>query len=262
MQNKRMVIITAVVLAVILALLWVLKSGVLSRGGRNIKVVYASSDIERYSIIDDAMVGYTEVPEKYLQPGCYFNVEDVVGQITIAPILRGEQVVGSKLVAQGTNTGLAIKIPEGKRAISINASGSAGVDGLIRPGDHVDILATFQNVPYGGGAANVVTRILPNVLVLAVGGSMDENAQSTTGSITLAVSSEEAEVLAFTEDSAKIRLVLRPIGDENVEKLENVSFESVLRLKDKFDAQRAPKPKPAPAPAPVPKPVEIIKGAD
>jgi pilus assembly protein CpaB len=114
------------------------------------------------------------------------------------------------------NKGLAHDIKNRQRAISINVGGSTAVSGMVRPNDHVDILATFT-LPSATKASEtemVTLTLMQDVLVLATGrdtaksqlNSADKSAGGYS-SVTIEVTPREAEMLVFAEQ-ARGRLVL------------------------------------------------------
>ena len=99
-------------------------------------------------------------------------------------------------------------IPQGMRAVSVRVNDVVSVAGFVQPGTHVDVLATGSL----GGNDRQTTTVLENVLVLAVGKSLDRNASAdaqTAPVITLAVSPDDAQKLALVSQEGRIQLSLR-----------------------------------------------------
>ncbi len=113
-----------------------------------------------------------------------------------------------------------------------------GAGGLVVPGDRVDVLVATQyerllgpgeQLPAGiDGAHPTVLTVLQNMLVLAIGqeftaaGSADDaadtradgvDAQPGAGSITLAVTQDEAQLLFLATQEGTLGLALRQFGD-------------------------------------------------
>src|SRR5690606_36281457 len=105
--------------------------------------------------------------------------------------------------------GLTFSIPPDKRAVSVGVNEVIGVAGFVKPGDRVDVLATFDRNFSG---QDMTTTILQDVQVLATAQETEsdpEKAEVTT-TVTLAVSLDEAERLTLAEERGTLRLVLRP----------------------------------------------------
>lgn len=157
-------------------------------------------------------------------------------------------------VAAGVSRSLSFVIPEGKRGFSITASEVQNAGGLVLPGDYVDIIVLhdveFLNDPADPGsretvASFLVQTLMQNVEVLAVSQTVVDvvevpveteegaapalvveegstqrvrNSESApipgASTITIAVTPEEAERLYLAEANGRIRLSVRPFGDD------------------------------------------------
>jgi pilus assembly protein CpaB len=133
------------------------------------KVLVAKKDIFEMERLDESMVEFTEVPHRFVQPKAVTSLEEVVGQVSAVPIFQGEQIVATKLVAFGWDTGLAMKVPPGLRALAIPITDVTGVAGLIKPGNYVDLYGTFKVKGKSADEVIEATRILQQkVRVLSV----------------------------------------------------------------------------------------------
>lgn len=178
---------------------------------RNESVVVAKRAILPRTLITPEMVELKNVPAGLVHPDAARALKDVIGVVTRSEIMSGEQVLGARLIKPGQATGLAISIPADKRAVTVGVNEVKGVAGFVRPGDRVDILATFESDK--PGQEKTVT-ILQDVEVLAIAQEMekkgDDKARVTT-SATIAVTPEQAEKLTLAEETGDLRLALRPV---------------------------------------------------
>ncbi|MDP2308057.1 MAG: Flp pilus assembly protein CpaB [Pseudomonadota bacterium] len=126
----------------------------------------AKRDILDNVRLDETMVELVEVPRRWQQPKALTSTELIRDQISAVPILTGEQIVATKLVT-ADEAGLALYVPKGLRAISLDVSVFNAVGGHIRPGNHVDILGTFD---FGTGEKSDVrtVTVMQDVWVLSV----------------------------------------------------------------------------------------------
>ena len=204
-----------------------------------VKVVVAKQNIPRLTRLDETLVEVNEIPRQFVQPGALKSLKEVMRQVNTAPILKGEQVLGTKLAAFGAETGLAIKVPKGMRAVTVATNLVTGVAGLIKPGNFVDVLGTFEFGDMKKSDKKTFT-VFQNVLVLAVEqniGIESEAAKAMTmkereekgsapqvpGSLpfgrtkkgatnaTLALTPQQAQGLVLAQSSGDISLVLRSI---------------------------------------------------
>jgi pilus assembly protein CpaB len=124
-------------------------------------------------------------------------------------------------------TGLSGTITTGMRAISIPVSAETAVSGLVRPNDKVDILGTFSFISTTNAAEmeTVTFTVLQHVTVLATGQETgraeleisSNSRRSSYNTVTIAVSPEEAELLAFAINAkGSLMLTLRNPNDNTV----------------------------------------------
>ena len=103
------------------------------------------------------------------------------------------------LAAEGNASSLANALEPGLQAISVAVDAESGLAGLIRQGDHVDVLAE----------GNLVVE---NAAVLAVDSSLYE-ALHEYATVTLQVAPEDALALQAVQEQASVRLVMRAAAD-------------------------------------------------
>ena len=116
---------------------------------------------------------------------------------------------------EGQGFSVAFKIPEGMRAIAIGAGEVMATAAGVKPGDHIDLLATYRDPV----TTQEVTKVLmQNVLVLAFNkGSTDPSGKVVTGGmLTLAVMPEHAELIAAADRAGALRVSLRPVRHESI----------------------------------------------
>jgi pilus assembly protein CpaB len=198
------------------------------KGAQMTEVLVARGYIAEGTLLKDYMVDVKKVPMEYKQPKSLESVAQLVNEnyATAVPIEQGEQVVATKLLTPGKDTGLAIIVPEGKRAISVNVDAASGVAELIKPGNYVDVICTLED-------ENKSVTVLQNILVLAwkqniLGASAAKSASISSvadisapsedilPTVTLAVSPYEAQAVALSVGKGTLRLVLRGLNDHNV----------------------------------------------
>nr|WBU15377.1 Flp pilus assembly protein RcpC/CpaB [uncultured bacterium] len=208
-------------------------------GGEGTAVVVAAQDIPARTRITADMVRVTEVPSDLLTPGAFTRPADVIGKTARFPIAAREQLTKEKLAETslssdvGRDLPLAIQIPQGKRAVAIKIDEEKGVGGLVLPGDFVDVIGVFEVRSGEGGSRQLVSMVVvQNVEVLAVAQqtaelppdagdlSPEERVNLRAGepdpdarTVTLAVTPQQAQVLALAAERGSLRLSLRSFGD-------------------------------------------------
>ena len=199
-------------------------------------------------------------------PRAISSASSIEGMIAAEDIAAGEQLTKDKVGYADTKRSLADATPIGKRAITIAVDNISSLVGMVKPGDRVDVIATL-NIPIqspSSGAQtsqSVITPVFQNVLVLAVGQEVNAlrsaadgrsrqaqpERRDTSPLITLALTPQEANLLAFVQEQGKIRLVLRSKIDAQTELMPPANWETFFQyvmpdaLKKKDDRSKIPK---------------------
>ncbi len=184
--------------------------------------VAAKTMPEKYEITE-ADIKKTRVAKEYLNPDAVLVQADIIGKRLKDSVIEGEQILMSRLV-QEDNFTLAYKVPEGMRAISVNVNEQIEVANLIRPGDFVDVIASFPFETQDIGQNTIISvgtseTVIQNIQVLALGQSMaleESKEMELPKTVTLAVTPKDAEKLTFVSEFGSIRLTLRGIGDDKI----------------------------------------------
>ncbi|MFH2070142.1 MAG: Flp pilus assembly protein CpaB [Elusimicrobiota bacterium] len=255
MKNKIQVVI-AVCLSGLIAIFVVRYMVLLERKyrvpGERLPVLAAKRYIQQGAVLLPEMTMETFVPGEFIQPKAIRKTDDLLIQelnsgkripvyVTVSPILEGEQIIATKLSVVGHGTGIGALIPEGKRSFVIVCE-SDSVVGKINPGNRVDVLSVFDDS---------VFTVLQNVDVLAVGkllpgqgqiqerkGRYKDDAPSvelfqdfhgTQIPVVIAVTPQEAQVIAMCIEKGRVFFSMRSPGDTGVLDIEPVRFEGVFK---------------------------------
>ncbi len=212
-------------------------------------VLVAKADIPKGAVITQGAFDVAMVPNQFVQPQAVTSFDRISGMMSIAPITKGEQITLSKLMAPREAAGgsLAMATPIGKRAHTVSLEDKTStLAGMIRPGDYVDVIA-LMGIPVQGadGKTQQQAAVIPlfqNVLVLAVGqdtGGMQQQQEGgryaapsqpkeASSLVTLALTPQESNLLAFVQEQAKIRLVLRSPSDARIEEVPPANWDTLF----------------------------------
>jgi pilus assembly protein CpaB len=192
-------------------------------GGQKIAVLMATQDLELGSRLSAEMVAVRGLPEAYVEDR-HIRASDasrIVGLPVRTRLRANESLLWSDVAANGAEArDLAGLVAPGMRAVAIPADISSAFSGLLRPGDRVDALLT--TIRAGTEDEQVTLPLLQNLLVLATGADVggatedpaDRRGQRTGRStVTLGVTSEQAQLLTFSLRRGTITLALRHPGD-------------------------------------------------
>ena len=181
-------------------------------------VIVATRDIpagqELSVLIDEGVFRTKSVDVEDLVPGAITDVYQLQGQRTGYPILAEEQIVAARLAGPLQAGGGVLGIPDGLQAASITLEPQRVVAGAIQQGDHVEVFGTFT----ARGAGTLTTHVvIEDALVLAVATpASDDLGSGGTGTITLAVTPEQAALLIFAQEQGHVWLTLLPPNQAGV----------------------------------------------
>ena len=230
-----------------------------------VPVVVAAEDIPVGMKVEAKDLRVINLPQAAIPAGAFSGTSKILGRGAILPVSKGEFILPSKLAALNAGAGLPSMIPQGMRAVSVRVNDVVSVAGFVQPGTHVDVLATGNE---GSGNERQTTTVLENVLVLAVGKSLDRNVTAdaqTAPVITLAVSPDDAQKVALVSQEGRIQLSLRNPVDTKQGSIDATRASSVypgikpvaVEAKPKLHTVAAKKPVAPPAPYQV----EMIRGS-
>lgn len=200
---------------------------------RSILVVAASQRIKAGEVIRPKMLAVKPISEAGVLADHILKRERdrLIGQTINRSVERGEPLLSSYFRRPVER--LHDKLNPGERALSLRVDLISGVAGNIVPGSHVDILGTFpvsrrtaRAAQSGSGATESLTVVmLSDVRVMAVDNRTREMEYVTTGSVrrrtsygsvTVAVTPEEASVLVYAQQYGELVLTLRCPADTQV----------------------------------------------
>ena len=223
-------------------------------------VVVATEQIPKGATIMPKMVKPVSFPVKYTQPGVLTNPNMAVGKIAVADILPNEQILSTKLTTiRKTEDSLAVRLPQGKRAFTIDIAPLFAVGGEIKTGDYIDIIGSFpytQNVDGKAVTQKVSVTLFQKILVMDI-------KQGGKGLIfTLALTPQESALLSYATSQGELRFVLRQPLDTTIEAVPpieaNALWQYILSTIGQtfVQEQREGAPQPSVQPTTTPEPVK------
>lgn len=203
---------------------------------QTVSVAVATQDIPAFSTITAEMVSVQTMNADAVPSGALGSAQQAIGQLAQTEIVKDQPITQANIGPRTASHGLTFVIPQGLRAVTVALDAISGVGGFVFPGDHVDVLATFEQ-----DDITLTKTILQNVEVLAMNelttrpGSTqqqtapaDQGAQTGQGeqaeapaaeavrSATIAVTPDQAEALILSAVKGTVHLVLRPREDSNI----------------------------------------------
>lgn len=220
-------ILIAVGLAVVAALLTVFyvsnyKSSV-KADSETVRVLVAARDIPLGTlgsdVIGEKMLTTEEIPRKAIVAGTISKPEDIQGLIATQPIYIGEQVTARRF-GPVAEAGVRTQLKGTYRAMQIKGNPDQILSGVIKAGDHVDVVANIK-FPSEDSPKHFSKVILQDVLVLRTSGDNTSQASvvdptGANGWIMLRLTDAQSQRLYFVYSNDDWWLALRPgLNDAN-----------------------------------------------
>ena len=203
---------------------------------RAVRVVAAAERIKAGVVIRPKMLSAREMSEAGVTADHILLREEarLIGQTINRSVERGEPLLSSYFRQPVQR--LQDRLDDGWRAITLRVDLISGVAGNVAPGSRVDILGTFPGADSrtGGAAAgrggapaeSQTVVMLTNVKILAVDNRTREMQYITTGgarrrasygSVTVAVTPDEASILVYAQQYGVLTLALRSPADRDAD---------------------------------------------
>ncbi|MGE4650620.1 MAG: Flp pilus assembly protein CpaB [Myxococcota bacterium] len=178
-------------------------------------IAVALRDISISEVLNPLLVETKPWPADMVPNGAFHSMEPLVGRVPNRHFAVGEPILESGLFAEGANGGLSPLIQSGLRAMSVKVDQVIGIAGFVAVGTRVDVLATIKR---GVGSEAFSQVVVQDIRVLAVDQTLDphENDPSDRISVvTLEVTPNQAQKLAFVSIQGSIQLALRNPRDSD-----------------------------------------------
>lgn len=182
-----------------------------------VEVVVVSRQLRYGEQLTPGDVQLIRWPAEHVPFGAFTSMEDLFPpdndrpRTVIRMMEQHEPILLTKVTAPGEDAGVASRLEEGMRAISLSVNVNSGVSGFLRPGDRVDVYWTG-----GGRNGETVTRLIrANVQLIAIDQIADEQRSNPTIARTITVTARPEDVAALTQaqGSGSLTLALVGVGD-------------------------------------------------
>lgn len=242
-MTNRVAIMVAVILGVVAAIAansWIEQEAKKQQQKfETVGVVVAKKTLHKNDIVrlGAGMLEARPVPKEMILTGSITS--DQIGRyrgfIVKERIDSGQPLTMDKLEPpyEKADTGLSV-VDKGLRAVTISVDMISGVAGLIRPGDRVDVVGTFDLSRKSSKKENtdgvVTLYLLQNARVIAldrntekvatVTDSMFKSSSRNYRTVTLEVKPDDAMRIINAQEQGRIRLILRNRSDVALERAE------------------------------------------
>ena len=185
---------------------------------QNVPIFVAAKDIPAGTagadLVKRGFVEKSEIVRRSVVPGAISNPEQLDGLVALQTVYAGEQV-STRRFASPSQRGIQSQLTGVQRAVAVQGDEHMLLAGVVKAGDHVDLVATFAHPQ---GSPHTFTRIvLRDVEVLraparpAAAEKLTAAGRDGNYAVTLKVTDTQAHKLHWVYTSAeKWHLELRP----------------------------------------------------
>jgi pilus assembly protein CpaB len=212
-------------------------------------VVVAVINIPFRRSISESEVAIRELPVESIPEGAATTLDQVVGKMSNIDVFANQPLLVQQMVTPDVVTQqVALSVPKGKIVTAVPTASKLIGNRLVRPGDHIDLLATFevemkgQQGGQGGKEKPASVALLQNLEVHAIilpVANLDEGAEAVKGSneggvfrtadkegqsILLAIDPQDALTIRHVLDvGGQLDLALRGPEDDSVTDIQPVT---------------------------------------
>lgn len=250
-MNKKNIIVPlafAIIAALVYYFVLYLAQGKLRESQKTEMVAVATVDLPEGKVITKNSIKQVAVPTAFIQKDAYIisrgaNIADIENLVTRIAIAKGNQITKPSLISLSPESGISLKVLPNFRAFILAVDNA--VSSLIKPGDKVDVLLTFDALLKGGSKEKMTATILQDIQVLGVGSNLGQGVDASTKAnaaereannaafsdrsvLSLSLSPIEAQYLALAKEEGEVTVIVRSTGDTKVYPIEIASFSKLF----------------------------------
>ncbi|MFN0072953.1 MAG: Flp pilus assembly protein CpaB [Chloroflexota bacterium] len=189
---------------------------------KQVAVVTAVRDIPDQAIIPADALVMKPFPADFVPGGAITSAEQVAGKLANGFIARDQVLVVNQVSTVRRSTNLSDRIPVGKVVVWLQMPEMMSAAGLLKPGDHIDILLTLPIAPLNimqpqvsgiaQGAAGLVNASAPSPQL--TGESGGNSTQSSQGSMSTQTTLQNVEVYGIGTDELSKAALLNNVNGQ------------------------------------------------
>ena len=179
-----------------------------------IQVLSAIADIQVGNRLDELNTKFVEVPVSTAPEGAVTSLDEITERSLKVPVMPGDWILKNKLTEPG-EVGAVASIPPGMAVVTIPVDATTSHSGMMRPGNRVDLLLTYDDNSTGRPIKKMIT-VIEFVEVFAVDAriyGIDKEGDGQAKNISLLVEPEQGKVVNLAKRLGELSTMLRPNGD-------------------------------------------------
>lgn len=205
---------------------------------KTVGVVVAAMDIAPRTQLTSEMLKIVQVPEQGILGTPIGSTEGVIGKYATGNIYSNEMIQANGLTDSLADE-LSLKLTGNNRAVTVNVNNLTGVNGLIKPGDFVDVIVVLPPAAENNRTRPNITKLfIQNSEVLAVNKQLFRESTPQTQAqgetevtsffITLSVPIMDVEMLVLAKEIGYLELALRPVDSDFIYVTEGAIWQELL----------------------------------
>ncbi|OEC35697.1 Flp pilus assembly protein CpaB [Pseudomonas cuatrocienegasensis] len=215
---------------------------------QKIALIVPRLDIAKAEVMTKEKVAVLEVPAAFIPSGAVLaqDWKTLEGRMVTTPLQKGKPITWSAVEGSAVSR-FSENVELGKRAKTVKISKINSFDGLLRPGDHIDLLGNFSAGDIGlqkqpNYADDVIINVLENVVLLAAGREdasgrkyetfYDQNSADgfnmNFSTVTLMLTPQQVARVELAEKSGELVAVLRHPKDTSLSPIGQVTVANLL----------------------------------
>ncbi|OYW22846.1 MAG: Flp pilus assembly protein CpaB [Planctomycetales bacterium 12-60-4] len=178
-------------------------------------VPMAIADIPAGTLITESHLGMGPYPIDRLDRDMLLVNRVIVGRIAKEAIKPAVPIKANQLYQPGELPSLADKVAPGMRAVSVDvANAGAMVDGLVKPGEYVDVLFTYNsNADDDRFQGGLTMRLFEGVKVIALNRNLQQSRiDRSNNHVTLELTETQANIVTLAKQRGSLTLTFNPSG--------------------------------------------------
>lgn len=218
---------------------------------QTVRVIVPKTDLPAGSVISGSTVASRPVPAVYVHRSAVraSEFDQIKGRRITSDIERGTPLLWD-YVAGSKRNDFSDVLQDGRRAITVQVDQINSINGMIEPGNDIDLYVTMDGKFLGGKEGDAIFPIIQKVRVLATGRRLDPKVQATMliaysrrreasfNTVTIDVSPREAALVFAAQSSGTLSALLRNREDTGMAKFGHISPDQLFSLSQKIAQQK------------------------
>lgn len=209
-------------------------------------VAMAITDLSPGTVVQRSHLGLGPTDEE-LERDTVLGIDTLIGRIVKEPIKAATALRGSYFYPPGESPDL--ELAPGTRAVSVNVGDNTSmVDGLVKPGEYVDVFMTVQGSVLTDSGRNsngpMTIQLFDGVKIIAINGSLQTSRVGRGNAVTLELDPFQAKLIVLAKGNSVISLTSNPDGpgsgglSVNATKEDRVTLRELLGIEEEEEEEK------------------------